>query len=806
MKFKVVYSVVFFIFFSCSFGYSQNAGALRGMVQDRNTTPIVGASIIVLNTNLNAMSDEQGQFMIPNVPAGNYTVQVSALGYATFTQTIQQQSSGSELVFVLTEATARLDEVVVSAQKIEENLQRVPISITALSSRQVQEYRLWNTRDITAIIPNLYSTDPGDNRNVTSIRGIATTSYDPAVATYVDGVNQFTLDTYLPELLDVERIEVLRGPQGTLYGRNAMGGVINIITRQPTNTTSGFAALEFGNYGQQRYSLGVRTPLIKDKLFLGASGLFRKQDGFYTNTFNNTKFDEQNVFAGNYYLKYLINPKWNLTLNAKHSANRNRGAFPLVYSIEEAFANPYELSQNATGKMIDNTFNGSFIVNHTGDAFNFTSQSAYQSNSRIYDQPIDGDFSPIGGVTVVNKYGDKRESLEFFNLKVKFLDGEWNKVRVLTQEFRFSSPASTTSAFNWVAGAYGFFHDNPVKQGTHFGEDAEMVGAPFPNFTSININEGQSYGTAFFGQGTYQLTPKLELTAGLRYDYEHRRQAIRGEFQPDGDEAMVVVPDTSSTASFKAFSPKASLAYHLSDDYHVYGSYSRGFRTGGITQLSSDPSQPPLFAYDPEYSNNYEIGLKTAFLQNRVTANVSAFYTQVTDAQVPTLVLPEAIVITRNVGKLESKGVELELNATPVKGLETSYSFGYTDAEYTSLITSSDGEEVNLNGNKQIFTPDITSMLALQYGYGLGKAQNLRLVLRGEWRYLGKQYFDVANQLTQEGFSTLNARVGVQAKRYEVFFWGRNLTDDKYIDYAYNFGAARLGNPATYGVSLRANF
>ncbi|RNI31071.1 TonB-dependent receptor [Rufibacter latericius] len=806
MRSKVLFSLILLFVFTISLGHSQQVSSLRGKVQDRNAAGIPGANVRLLNTNQSAVTDAQGQFLFNNVPSGNYRMQVSAVGFATSTQTVRLPQNETDIIFQLTESAARLDEVVVSSQKVEEDLQRVPASITALTSKQVQEYRLWNTRDISTIIPNLYSSDPGDNRNLTSIRGIATTSYDPAVATYIDGVNQFTLDTYLPELLDVERIEVLRGPQGTLYGRNAMGGVINIITRQPSNTPGGFASLDFGNYGQQRYSLGFRAPLVQDKLFLGVSGMFRKQDGFYTNTYDNSDFDRQRVFAGNYYLKYLVNPSWSLTLNAKHSQNRNHGAFPLASSLEEALAHPFEVNQNAVGKMIDNTFNGSFIVNHTGSGFNFTSQTAYQSNYRVYDQPLDGDFSPIDGVSIVNDYGNERKNLKFFNQEIKFLGGEWNKVKVLTQEIRFSSPASSISKLQWVAGAYGFFHDNPVKQGTHFGKDAEMMGAPFPFFTSININEGQNYGTAFFGQGTYRVLPNLEFTAGLRYDYEHRKQTIRGEFQPDGDELMVVRSDTSSKASFKAFSPKASLAYHLTDDVHLYGSYSRGFRTGGITQLSSDPSQPPLFAYDPEYSNNYEIGLKTAFLQNRVTANVSAFYTQVTDAQVPTLVLPEALIITRNVGELESKGVELELNATPLKGLETSYSFGYTDAKYTRLTGTNDGEEVNLNGNKQIFTPNITSMLALQYGHSLGNSQNLRLVLRGEWRYLGKQYFDLANQLSQDGFSVFNARAGVQTKRFEAFLWGRNLTDETYIDYAYNFGATRLGNPATYGVSLRANF
>src|SRR5665811_1036349 len=176
---------------------------------------------------------------------------------------------------------------VVTAQKKEESLQNIPLSTTAISAKQVQQYQLWNSKELTAIVPNLYSNNSGDERNVTSIRGIVTTSYDPAVTTYIDGVNQFSLDTYIASLGDVERIEVLRGPQGTMYGRNAMGGVINIITKQPSNTVSGFAGLDFGNYGQQRYTLGIKAPLIKDRLFLGVAGVYSGFNGFYTNTFNN---------------------------------------------------------------------------------------------------------------------------------------------------------------------------------------------------------------------------------------------------------------------------------------------------------------------------------------------------------------------------------------------------------------------------------------------------------------------------------------------------------------------------------------
>src|SRR5690606_41515849 len=142
-----------------------------------------------------------------------------------------------------------------------------------INASEVTEFRMWNADQVTAIIPNVYSANPGDNRNVTSIRGITSTSYDPSVATYVDGVNQFSLDTYIAPLFDTERIEVLRGPQGTLYGRNAMGGVINILTTQPGNQTRGFAAISAGSNGRQRSWLGVTTPIGPTELVLGGSRL-----------------------------------------------------------------------------------------------------------------------------------------------------------------------------------------------------------------------------------------------------------------------------------------------------------------------------------------------------------------------------------------------------------------------------------------------------------------------------------------------------------------------------------------------------
>jgi iron complex outermembrane receptor protein len=770
------------------FGYIHAQVSINGQITDAKQNPLHGVSVRLLNSNRGTVSDQQGNFTINNISEGNYIIEFSAVGFASKNQQVTVGKQPVNLQINLQHTSYTLDQVVVSSQKREELLQKIPVSITSLSEKNVTDYRLWNSKDITGIVPDLYSADPGDKRNVTSIRGITTTSYDPAVATYIDGVNQFGLDTYISPLFDVARIEILRGPQGTLYGRNAMGGVINIITKQPTNKTSGFAEATLGNYGQQRYSAGIKAPVIKDKLFFGAAALYDGFNGYYTNEFNNSDYDEQHSIIGNYFLKFLPGERWAITLNVKHNNNRNHGPFPLVFGVDDAFATPYKVNQNALTNIIDNTFNSSLSVNYTASTFNFESQTAWQSNYRYYNTPIDADFSPIDGITIVNNYGN-----------------DFNTVKVFTQEIKFSSPAADRSPLKWTAGTYLFLQKNPGKQATHFGDDALLVGAPDVDFSLINTTRTKGQGIAVYGQATYKIE-KVEITGGLRYDYENKDQTILGEYQKDGEAAFPIRPDTSASAHFTAFTPKLSLAYNISDENLLFATYSRGYRAGGLTPLASDPSQPALFAFKPEYSNNFEAGVKNTFLENRLMLNFTAFYTNIINAQVPTLILPDAVTITKNTGKLTSKGVEAEVNAAPANGLQINYSVGYTDSKYKNLKLSQNGGEADLSGKRQIFTPEFTSMLAAQYSLALSKKHDVDLVLRGEWKSLGTQYFDLANSIKQSPYSLLNTRFGIATKNFELMFYGRNLTSKKYIAYAYDFGAVHLGDPKTYGISLKGKF
>lgn len=775
------------ICFSC-----QAQFLITGAVRDAAAKPVAGASVYLLNTGRGAVSSADGRFEIQATAPGTYTIEFSAVGYASANKKVVVRNGIVSVDAVLQQTTYRLNDIVVTAQKREEVVQSLPLSITALSAKKTEDYRLWNSKDLTAIVPNLYAADPGDKRVVTALRGIATTSYDPAVATYIDGVNQFSLDTYISPLFDIERIEVLRGPQGTLYGRNAMGGVVNIITKQPGNTPDGFAEVSIGNYGTQRYSAGVRAPLLKNKLWIGAAGLYDGSNGFYTNEFNNSHYDKQHSIVGNYFLKLQATNKLSFTVNAKHANNRNNGPFPLVTGVEESFSKPHVLSQNALTQMQDNTLNTSLSAVYAGTHFNATWQTAYQTNYRIYRDPIDADFSLIDGITLINNYGK-----------------DWNKVKVLTQELRFTSPAGSSSPLKWTAGTYLFHQDNPTKQATHFGADAGYIDSTIgTNFSLINIAKAKGSGAAVYAQATYSITDKLDLTGGLRYDYEKKKQAVLGQYQPDEAPEPIfdTRPDTAARAHFSAFTPKFGISYHTSANGLLFAMFSKGYRAGGFTPLSSDPSQPALFSFKPEYSNNIEAGFKNTFSNDRLLLNLTAFYTIVSDVQVPTLVLPDAVTITKNRGRLVSKGAEAEVSATLLKGLELDYSAGLTDAKYTTLKVAQGNSEINLKGKRQLFTPDVTSMLAVQYSYLLHQKSALRLVVRGEWRYLGTQYFDLANSIRQAPYSLLNARVGIASKHAALFFWARNITDKTYIGYAYDFGAVHLGDPKTYGGTLRLMF
>ena len=315
------------------------------------------------------------------------------------------------------EATTVLGDVVVSARKREETLVSSPISVSSLDSKTIEDTQIWDLGGLTAIVPNYLYQEAGVSfQAVQSIRGIQVFSENPAVATYIDDVNQLDILANGFALTDIERIEVLRGPQGTLFGRNAMGGVINIVTKQPGNKTEGFGEVGFGNLNLQRHSFGLRTPLIENKLFFGFSGLFQNRDGYWENdaslalvpdpSLDGETVGDYRYLYGNLSLKWLASKKLTFSLNVKSQKDwSNASGFFVSQPNEEiAFENPDKIYLSRLGSHDRNIVNTALVAKHFGRNHTLSSITTYQNIVLAYE---DIDFPGFFHSFVDSEIGEK---------------------------------------------------------------------------------------------------------------------------------------------------------------------------------------------------------------------------------------------------------------------------------------------------------------------------------------------------------------------------------------------------------------
>lgn len=701
----------------------------------------------------------------------------------------------------------QLEEVIVTANKREENIVKVNTSITSLSSKKTEDTRTWGLSGLSALVPNYNYQELGVSfQQIQSIRGIQVFSENPAVSTYIDDVNNIDILANGFAFTDIERIEVLRGPQGTLYGRNAMGGVVNIITKKPTNITSGFGEISVGNLSLQRYSAGFKTPLVKDKLYFGLNGLYQTQDGFLkndiagtssTNTSLNGKTvgGEKNLY-GNLYLKWLPSSRFNLTLNLKgqNDKSNNSGFMVSQFSDSLAFAQPDKINLARIARHKRNILNSSLVARYTKGNFSLTSVSAYQTIAFVF------------------------EDLDFPGIYHSFYDKQIGELlppqKVFSQEVRVQS--ALAKKLQYTAGIYAFAQKGyePTTNTAYELSDFEAAFYSLPSGSFlINRNRSNNSGVALFGELGYKLSTKLKATIGLRYDQEKREATFNGF----GDAVLTagvvtdINPDITAKGTYSALSPKLALSYELSPLSNIYATYTRGFRAGGINASSLPAGVRQTF--DPEYSNNFELGYKVLSTNKKLSLAASAFLINWKDLQFYNLVAPMTYA-RENVGDARSSGIELELAAIPVKGLQVDASIGVNKTEYQGF----DLKRVNfftmvqtttpIGGNQLSNAPGHTLFLGIQYEHALSK--KVRAVIRGEVRNTGSYYTDIQNKIEQPDYTLLNTRVGLVHEKFSVFFWGQNITNERYLAYGNpdsSFGRnARSAQPATVGITLSTKF
>jgi iron complex outermembrane receptor protein len=702
-----------------------------------------------------------------------------------------------------------LEDVIVTANKKEENIIKVNTSVSSLNSKKIENSRIWGLSGLTAIIPNYNYQELGVAfQQIQSIRGIQVFSENPAVSTYVDDVNSLDILANGFMFTDIDRIEVLRGPQGTLYGRNAMGGVVNIITKKPTNTTTGFFEASAGNLGLQRYSGAFKTPIINNKLFFGLSAHYQEQNGFLKNdikgttsidnTLNNKTVGGENNLYGNVYLKWLATNNLSFTLNVKgqRDYSNNSGFMVSQKSDSLAFSSPDKINLARIATHERNAVNTSLIAKYTGNKNTLTSISALQTIGFGFE---DLDFPGIYHSYYDNKVGEMLPPQ-----------------KVYSQELRLNSTKDSTRKFNYTLGVY-MFRQLGYEPTTNTAYElspmeATIYGLPQGAFL-INRNRSDNYGFAGFGEISYLLTSKFKLTGGLRYDYEKREATFNGF----GDAVLLngivteMKPNITSKAEFAALSPKFAANYEFSNNSNLYVTYTRGFRAGGINASSLPANIKQTF--DPEYSNNYELGFKKYFANKKLSLASSLFLIQWQDLQFYNLVAPFTYA-RENVGNAQSTGLEVEVSAILFKGFQLDGSLGLNKTEYKGF----DLERVNfgtgkvtvtpIGGNVLSNAPMSTIFVGAQYEHKI--SENGKLVVRGEIKNIGAYYTDIQNQIKQPSYTLINTRIGLEFKSYSLYFWGQNLTNERYLAYGNpdsSFGKnVRMALPSTMGVTLKAKF
>ena len=650
----------------------------------------------------------------------------------------------------------KLSAVKVTADKMEKDVKDIPFSVSVTTEAQIDDYQLTETQDIFSRTPNMHLVQTGSKAslgNMASIRGITNfMSGDPVFGLFVDDVYQ---PNFRINLMDVERIEVLRGPQGTLYGKDTEAGLIKIITKQPENDWTFKSDASMGNYNTKTVSVATGGALFEDTLYARFAGQFQDTNGYFFNDFDDDNAVDQSknldLRTG---LRWLPNTRWDVRLSADMQAySGNNAEFA---PLDEARNRPNHVDVNWEGRADEKAAGVSLRTKgDLGDTV-FLSITSARTNDQHSDNDVD--FTPAD---------NQRLYLQ-------------NDVKLLTQEFRLHSDTKNDNPFKWLTGVYLQHEENTMD--SRFS----MIG-----FADLDqAGKTTTNGAAVFGQTSYLFGNMVEATAGLRYS--HDRKSF--DYTWGGGNA-IGYPDQQGSASktFQAWLPKFSLSYKGFKRVTPYFTVARGHKNGGFN-LKDAPGTP----YDSEFSWSYETGVKTDWLDNRLQLDLAAFVIKWDDIQVIEPLFPQGYAFT-NAGKATSKGAEMELRALPIRQLELTASAGFTCAEFDSY----DKNGTQLKGNRVPHVPGFSAQLGGTYRFDSG------FLLNAEYKRTGSLYADSENSQQLAAYQTVNAKVAYEKEHWDVYLWGKNLTNTHYITRAFESGGAwfgRAGDPLTVGLGGTIRF
>jgi iron complex outermembrane receptor protein len=672
--------------------------------------------------------------------------------------------------------------VTVTAHKEPEDKQRLPVSVTAVTLDTIEKAGLQIVSDAALFAPNVFFSE-FTARKVSNarVRGIGSSPNNPAITTYIDGVPQIHGNASSVDLLDVERIEFVRGPQGALFGRNTLGGLVNVVTRRPSlDAWSGTFAVPVGSQGSWSVRGGASGPIVADRL--GASVSFAQvvRDGFTVNDLTGHTIDDRSGFSGKGQLLWTPASPWEARLIV--FGERARDGDYALNDLDGLRARPFHVSRDFEGFQDRDVFSTAIHTHRSGSSIAFSTITGFV---RWTTQDVtDLDYTPLPLVTRDNSERDFQ----------------------FTQEVRLASaekqPLSLgAAALRWQAGVLAFSRA--------YEQDAVNAFAPFllspqlalPVSEHSPLSRLEDAGVGVFGQGTLTIAERFDLIPGVRVDYERKTARLETFYEPQ------IAPPTLVNAedSFANVSPQFAAAYRFRPEHSAYATVGRGFKAGGFNAASPSGRE----AYDQERAWHVEAGLKTAWAGGRLTANAAVFHIDWADLQLnlPNPVVPGQFYID-NAGDATSMGIELEATARPVQGWDLFTAIGYTRARFAEGSTSGG---VAVGSNRISFTPGYTASGGVQYSRAITTASSV--YGRADVVFYGSFFHDDANTQSQEAYSLANLRGGIRGRYLFGEAWIRNAFDTRYttIVIAYEPFApsgfvGELGAPRTFGVSGGVRF
>lgn len=676
----------------------------------------------------------------------------------------------------------RIEPITVTVYKEKDDAQRLPVSVTAVSESVLRTAGIVRIGDAGILAPNTFFSEfTARKLSNARFRGIGSSPLNPAITTYIDGVPQLNANSSNIEFVDIEQVEFVRGPQSALFGRNTLGGLINITTERPSlSKWKGNVTVPLGNYSEWDARAGISGP-ISDKIGLRVTAGHGARDGFTINDVTGNDLDYRRTSYGKVQLWWAPNSKWEtrFILTGERDQDGDYGLNDLAALRQRPFRSTRDFEGIVEREILAPTFQ----VRWEGSRFSFGATTGLVSWKTRDVTDLDYTLRPL--VTRDNKEKDTQ----------------------FTQEVRLASAPGAPARLGdsvrlrWQTGVF-FFSQN-------YDQDAINNFAPFLLSPQLGFPVAQhapraalnDAGVGAYGQVTATFKENFDLTFSTRVDHENKKANLHTYFTP------AIAPENRVIAEkgFSNVSPQVAASYRFAGNNTVYASVGRGYKAGGFNPISPTGSE----IYGEENTWHYESGVKTLLAGGRLSANASVFYIDWSDLQlnVPNPFSPAQFFI-RNIGKAASKGFEAEINARPHRYIDLFATFGLTNARFGDNTLSGG---VNVSDKKLPSAPDYTVTVGAQVTKDL--TSNLAFYSRGEVWVNGGFEYDDANTARQEAFSLTNARAGLRWRYAFLEGWIKNAFDTRYIPIAFAYGnfapsgfVGEMGPPRRVGVTLGVTF